>query len=70
MFDDILRTHYILIYSTQNGDDAPQKSAFLVFIVNEIVLTRVSKACSAIFQHTYLKSCISDGRRRPDAKMY
>ena len=26
MFDDILCTHYILIYSTHNGDDAPQKS--------------------------------------------
>ena len=23
-FDDILYTHYILIYLTQNGDDAPQ----------------------------------------------
>jgi len=26
MFDDILYTHYILIYSTHNGDDAPQNS--------------------------------------------
>jgi len=24
VFDEILRTHYILIYSTHNGDDAPQ----------------------------------------------
>ena len=26
MLGDILRTHYILIYSTHNGDDTPQKS--------------------------------------------
>jgi hypothetical protein len=26
VFGDILRTHYILIYSTHNGDDAPQNS--------------------------------------------
>jgi len=24
VFDDILHIHYILIYSTHNGDDAPQ----------------------------------------------
>jgi len=27
VFDDILCTHYILIYSTHNGDDAPQNTA-------------------------------------------
>ena len=26
MFDDILCTHYILIYLKHNGDDAPQKT--------------------------------------------
>ena len=30
MFDDILYTHYILIYSTYNGDDAPQNRNELV----------------------------------------
>ena len=32
VFDDILYTHYILIYSRHNGDDAPQNSLSLLMM--------------------------------------
>ena len=53
--DDIMCTHYILIYSTHNWDDAPQNSCVCVFIRINFIRPSDLK-----FQFAYviLRTCI------------
>ena len=50
MFDDILYTHYILIYSTHNGDDAPQRKIYILLTVTR---SNMARRCMLLRVHVY-----------------